>query len=231
MTQYLGSLNNNILSGMGYMRPRRLPPPYTLASFFLYFFTLAIIPAITEETTYRAVAGSVAEKEKGKSDLKKILLLAAVFSLAQADISRTLYTFAAGAVFGFLYVRTKSIIPSVIAHFSAAFLSIYFDYSYRLGWFGGYHHRLILGGNTLYFGTVTALAAIGLLATLAFLPKIKKPQEAEEAPQSVPSAEARRDDVKEQDRKKIRSRDKVFFWCALMLGGGATLVSLIGGFL
>ncbi|MBR1748038.1 MAG: CPBP family intramembrane metalloprotease [Clostridia bacterium] len=86
----------------------------------------AILPAMFEELTDRGLLSSALG---GVDDKVKLVLMAFFFALAHQNIVQTGYTFAAGLVFSYLLLTTKSIFPGAIVHFCNNFLSVIGSYS------------------------------------------------------------------------------------------------------
>ena len=76
--------------------------------------TIALVPAVCEETAIRGVL--LPSLRTLVVPLPSIFLSAAVFSFMHLDLYRALFTFAVGLVLAALRLRTQSLWPGLIAH-------------------------------------------------------------------------------------------------------------------
>ncbi len=83
-------------------------------SLILMLYVLAIVcPAVGEEFLFRGViANGLREYGKGTA----VLLSSLMFSLMHTNPLQTVYQFLIGILLGFLYVETKSLLPSMLLH-------------------------------------------------------------------------------------------------------------------
>jgi len=79
----------------------------------LLILSSAIIPPVTEELFFR---GFVLKRLLPIGNRKAIIISAAVFSLFHGNLGQLIYTFAAGVIFGYVYIYTGSIIPCILLH-------------------------------------------------------------------------------------------------------------------
>jgi sodium transport system permease protein len=78
-------------------------------------FTL--VPGICEELLFRgAMLGLLRRSARPRAEIVAIVVQAAAFAIAHGWAARLPYTFALGLVFGALAVRTRSIVPGMVAH-------------------------------------------------------------------------------------------------------------------
>lgn len=124
----------------------------------------AMLPAMFEEFSQRGLLGLAFHDVK--KDGVKIVLMALMFSLMHQNIVQTLYTFFGGVVISFMYVKTKSIWPGVIVHFTNNFLSVIFDFSSQTGGPLSIIENLIYG---LLSNPVTVIFVIIFWGALAFM--------------------------------------------------------------
>lgn len=145
--------------------------------FILQIFITAVLPAFCEEF---AIRGGLFTTLKGSlSGTKFILISGLIFGLFHQNITQVFYTGVMGCMFAFLLLKTRSIWPCIILHFTNNFLSVYIDYASSLGWFGGdlytvigitaQNNILLLAGSWLLF----VAGVIGLLYLISFLNKTK----------------------------------------------------------
>ena len=93
---------------------------------FLMFLTTVIGAPLVEELIYRNM--SINNLRKTVSPVIAILISSIVFGVAHGNLLQAIYAGLLGGVFGFLFVRTDSIYPSLIGH--AVFNGIGFLFSY-----------------------------------------------------------------------------------------------------
>ncbi len=87
----------------------------------LLFLTMAVIPAFVEELLFR---GLILENLLPYGKTVAILGSAFLFGMMHQNAEQLLYATGAGVVFGWIYVRTRSIWPCVLAHFINNFYSV-----------------------------------------------------------------------------------------------------------
>ena len=87
----------------------------------LLFLTLAVVPAFVEELLFRGV---ILENLLPCGKAVAILGSAVLFGMMHQNAEQLLYATGAGIVFGWIYVRTRSIWPCVLAHFINNFQSV-----------------------------------------------------------------------------------------------------------
>lgn len=124
----VGTVFRSILLMLGY---KYVNGPSTIYSdvwvLVMEIFTTAMLPAVFEEITDR---GLVMRMFRDVDNEKLVIvLMAALFGLAHQNIGQTGYTFAAGLVFAYLALKTKSILPGMIIHFINNFNGVISGYS------------------------------------------------------------------------------------------------------
>ncbi len=93
-------------------------------NYFIYLVALAFAPALFEECFFRGVL-----LEELKGDIIVASLLSALcFSLYHLSLAQLIYQFIYGFFLSTLAVKSKSIIPSIIAHFLNNFMVITTEY-------------------------------------------------------------------------------------------------------
>lgn len=94
--------------------------------FALYTFTSAITPAIVEEIVFR---GMILNGLRTKfNDYASIALSALMFALMHGSVQQLIYPFLLGLILGWIKLRTNSIIPCMIVHFTNNFLTLLLTY-------------------------------------------------------------------------------------------------------
>ena len=87
----------------------------------LLFLSLAVIPAFVEELLFR---GLILENLLPCGKTVAIFGSAFLFGMMHQNAEQLLYATGAGVVFGWIYVRTRSLWPCVLAHFINNFQSV-----------------------------------------------------------------------------------------------------------
>lgn len=90
----------------------------------LYYLTVAVLPALVEEFAFRGVImGSL----RRHSDALALLTSSAAFALMHGNFVQIPFTFCCGLVFGYLAIRTNSLLPAILVHFLNNALSVTYD--------------------------------------------------------------------------------------------------------
>ena len=113
----LGGLNSwfvGFLESLGLKIPELTHP--SLNGFGLYgvLLTVAVLPAIFEETIFRGV---LLKGLKSFPWWAAALISGTMFSLFHQNPAQTIYQFFCGAAFALIAIRSGSILPTVVAHF------------------------------------------------------------------------------------------------------------------
>ena len=87
----------------------------------LLFVSSAIVPAIVEEILFRKV---ILERLVPFGKAFTVILTALLFSLMHTNILQFLYAFVGGLFLGFVTVKSGSVIPAILLHFSNNCLSL-----------------------------------------------------------------------------------------------------------
>ena len=87
--------------------------------YICYVVSLAILPAIFEEFFFR---GFMLSSMKSVSPIKGIIFVSLCFALYHGNVSQLIYQFIFGFFLGALAYSSKSVIPSIIAHFLNNFI-------------------------------------------------------------------------------------------------------------
>ena len=94
--------------------------------FVLFIFVSAVTPAICEEIIFR---GMILSGLRTKfNDIVSISLSAVMFALMHNSLQQFIYPFLLGLILGWLYLRTGSIIASILAHFANNFFVLLISY-------------------------------------------------------------------------------------------------------
>lgn len=96
----------------------------SLPSILLYYLTVAVLPAFAEEFAFRGVVMGTLRKY---SDSLALLVSSAAFALMHGNFVQIPFTFCCGLVFGYLVIKTNSLLPAIIVHFLNNALSVTAD--------------------------------------------------------------------------------------------------------
>ncbi|MBQ7968536.1 MAG: CPBP family intramembrane metalloprotease [Clostridia bacterium] len=124
VASYVTSIITIIVSnyGIGFREPLIVPPKNTV-DVVLTFVSMAITPAVVEEILFRKVIlNSLTPYGKKFA----ILTSAILFSLMHCNPSQFLHAFLAGLFFGWLAIKTGSVLPSMIIHFLNNALAVFY---------------------------------------------------------------------------------------------------------
>jgi membrane protease YdiL (CAAX protease family) len=80
----------------------------------MFFITLGVLPALCEETLFRGFLYTNLRRKFGA--FLSIVFSATLFSLAHFDPGGAIPLFTLGALFAFVFERTKSLVPAMVAH-------------------------------------------------------------------------------------------------------------------
>jgi len=104
---------------------------------FLYVFYLSVSAGIFEEIIYRGMAIAILKSVTGRKTVL-ILVSAMLFTLIHWSMGPMTWTiaFIFGLLWAFLFIKTGSLIPVMVAHFTFDFLTIYHFHELLLEFFG-----------------------------------------------------------------------------------------------
>lgn len=80
----------------------------------MFLITLGVLPALCEETLFRGFLYTSLRRRFGA--FVSIFISATLFSLAHFDLGGAVQLFVLGALFAFVFERTKSLVPAMVAH-------------------------------------------------------------------------------------------------------------------
>ena len=173
VTRLLSSISVLLLSILQYKFPISAGTIYTsTADLVAQLLLTALLPAIFEEFTHRGLALDALSKRG--SEASAILLSGFLFALMHTNVLQFLYAFAGGCVFGYLVVRSGSILPAMFLHFCNNAIATLSEYSSQypdgaLGfldkinsfWYSSTIMSLLFGivlvGNLVFFIFLTVL--------------------------------------------------------------------------
>ena len=143
---------------------------YSITAFLISVLSVAILPAICEETTHRGLL------LKGFANLgikKAIIFSSILFGLMHLNINQFFYATVLGFIIALTVVVSKNIIPAIIIHFMNNFLSVYFDFATNNNWVGKglyeFFTKLLYSENFISFFITNCLVLVSLIFTIVFL--------------------------------------------------------------
>lgn len=147
----------------------------------LELLTTACLPAFFEEFTDRGLVLNMFDKVENEKIV--VIMIGILFGLGHQNIVQTGYAFVGGMVFGYLALKTRSIIPGMIIHFMNNALSVISGYSSQHNGFYAKIQDSVYGFiNNHFFVAILSWIAVGALIVfiLKYIakiqPKEKKPQ-------------------------------------------------------
>lgn len=133
-------------------------------SVLMYYLTVAIMPAFTEEFAFRGVIlGSLRKYSDGLA----LVVSSAMFALMHGNFVQIPFTFCCGLMFGLLMIKTNSMLPGMIVHFLNNGLSVTFDLLYQ-------YDVMSLNLVNLCYGVIIVITGV---FALIFLRKLSKEDE------------------------------------------------------
>lgn len=143
---------------------------YSITAFIINVITVAILPAICEETAHRGLL------LKGFSTLgikKAIILSSLLFGLMHLNVNQFFYATVLGFIIALTVIISKNIIPAIIIHFMNNFLSVYFDFATTNNWFASdvykFFTTLLYSENFISFFITNCLVLLALITAIVFL--------------------------------------------------------------
>lgn len=221
-----------------------------VGSLFYGLLFTAVFPGICEEVASRG--GLLTTLRGSHKEGATVVLGGLIFGLFHQYAPQFFYTAISGGVMVYLVLKSKSIIPSMIVHFTNNAVSVYLDVAEEYGWWGGNFTRWIsdmLGSGLenpqnigiifgLFFGTLVALA--GLIYLFKYLSNRARLKQIEETVKVVESGENIEVDpdkgvigapLSDTVLYKPTMRDRIFFIGAITLSVLSTVFSIIWGIL
>ena len=88
------------------------------------YLTIAVIPALVEEFAFRGIIMGILRKH---SDAMALIVSSAIFGLIHGNIIQIPFAFCGGLLFGFMVLKTNSLLPGILIHFFNNALSVTLD--------------------------------------------------------------------------------------------------------
>ena len=123
-SNYVVDLLNNTFSLFGIENAGGNVDAGNAPNVFLYFLTVAVMPAFVEEFAFRGVVMGVL---RPYSEGLAILVSSATFALMHGNFVQLPFTFCCGLVFAYIDIKADSLLPSIIVHFFNNGLSVLAD--------------------------------------------------------------------------------------------------------
>lgn len=120
--------------------------------FFEAVLRYAVLTSVLEEILFRYLPMRIAAQYSPRAT---VFLSALLFSLVHADLFQFPYAFAAGVIFIAMDMATKSVIPSIVAHFLNNLLAVTFYF---------YSQSVVLVSVCIALLGILALAGVALIA-------------------------------------------------------------------
>ncbi len=145
---------------------------YSIGSFLLQVVTVAIIPAICEETAHR---GLLLNGFKSMGIKNAMIVSSLLFGLMHLNINQFFYATVLGFLIALSVVLSKSIIPAIIIHFMNNFISTYITFSLVNDWYLGkkimeFINNFIYGSGSLIGYFLMSVLTVGMIVlVLVFL--------------------------------------------------------------
>lgn len=175
LNMFIASFFSSIISLCGYESVPQFSGgsgDYSVMSFILQVISVALLPAICEETAHR---GLLLNGLKPMGIVRAMLISSLLFGLMHLNINQFFYATILGFIISISVVSSKNILPAILIHFMNNFLSTYFSFASHNNWVGGDIPTLITnfiyGGGNLFSYFITSLlflAALVLVLVLLF---------------------------------------------------------------
>ena len=125
-TQYFIGMVDDGLKAIGFELSNGYFPNNTFGYFALNVLLVALLPAIAEELIFRGVI--LQGLRRNGSDLIAIVLSALMFAGMHCSLQQFVYPIIIGLVFGWIVVRTGSLMLTIFAHFLNNFVVVLIGY-------------------------------------------------------------------------------------------------------
>ena len=102
-----------------------VPVLHSWIDYILSFLLIAVLPAIGEELLFRR---TLIDSFSKIGSIKAVIISAAIFSLSHLNPTQTIYQFILGLIYGFVYLKTKDIVITIIAHLVNNCLAFFLSY-------------------------------------------------------------------------------------------------------
>lgn len=140
-----------------------MPGEFVFGFFLADVVLTAVLPAVCEEFCMRG--GLLTTARNSFKTVWCVVICAVAFGLFHQNIRQVFYTSLFGGLAAFLVIRTKSLYPAMLMHFTNNFCSVFIDYADNYDWAvgGGFYdfmNDVGLFPLTLVFLAVAALGTV-----------------------------------------------------------------------
>ena len=160
---FIASIFDTVLKSVGYVFVKTAEGDASTTMLFVNLLTVAILPAICEETLHRGLL------LKGGSAMgmgKALVVSALLFGLLHCNIEQFFYATILGLFMGYLSVICDSIYPAMIVHFVNNALGVLYSFT-PFSKFMDMSFNFMLGNGIL--GYLFTIILLGLLGWLLFV--------------------------------------------------------------
>ncbi len=98
--------------------------PTSWGKYILAIFAMALFPAIGEELVFRGVVFQGLRSRF--NDISAIMLSSFMFAIMHQSLQQLIYPFILGCIMGWVFLRTGSLVSSILLHFTNNFLVVTF---------------------------------------------------------------------------------------------------------
>ncbi len=144
-----------------------MPEKFVFGFFAAEVALTALLPAVCEEFCMRG--GLLTTARNTFKTFGCVVLCGVVFGLFHQNIRQVFYTACFGALAAFMTIKTKSLYPAMLMHFTNNFCSVFFNYASEYGWsvFGEFY--TLINGLPFWALFMVFLFAALLLTALVVL--------------------------------------------------------------
>ena len=138
VTRLVARIGNLALLLGQYTFPISVGPIYNnVGELFMWIALSALLPAIFEELTHRGLL--LDALGDGGNEIEQVLLCGLLFALMHTNIVQFLFAFVGGCIMAYVVIKTGSILPAMLIHFTNNFFSYLSVYSEQhpnsaIGW-------------------------------------------------------------------------------------------------
>ncbi len=143
--------------------PDELPDNFVFGFFIADILLTAVLPAVCEEFVMRG--GTLTTAQNSFKPIVCVIICGVAFGLFHQNIKQVFYTTLFGMLAAYMIIKTKSIYPAMIMHFTNNFCSVFLDYADHYNWaFGGGFYDVL--GNMSVWGLALVFLVAGALAAV-----------------------------------------------------------------
>jgi len=111
----VGGLFSTLLESLfGFQDPSQMELPGSVGGILLLFVQSVLLPPVVEEYVFRGV---VLQSLRKYGNGFAIVLSAALFAMMHGSFAQMIATFLMGLVFGYMAVKSESLLPTILLHF------------------------------------------------------------------------------------------------------------------